>query len=1076
MRYLRTMGVAALIALLASSVALATASTTWFIDMNDNQVEEYRMGDLVALANQVRVLVADPDPGLPLWVRLEVPATGDFIERHALNVGTLADTFESQAPVALIPATPFPDTTDNLLEVNPDGFIVARFIDPTEPQDSSTAIARAIIGPVTLYEGAATLPNLRGAFESIDEDGAVEAARLGGVLAPVIAVDEDYDARNDEPDFPILLDIPDLTLFSTGFPSWTLIRSQTESVIAIEANRVTVDGFTITIDPAAGPTLGLPCITSLDGVAPDPAALDGTAILNNIIQLDPQTPSSTVNFAVPAPNTIIQGNQFNLGEGVTAADFDDSADGSLIDGNTVDYIGLADGATAFEFAVTLNQTVISNNTLTGFANGFVIPCIANDLVIMDNVLEGNNTGTGIWVSIYVGSADRLRVEGNEVSDCQIGIWASDLDDAVGWRFLDNNIHDCVAVGVHADTLGGVSDCVFDGNVIENNGDGLVVDVGLAGPVVDVNGLAIRNNRIEGNGVGGGLVGVGINAITQVGLSQGIDIRGNEFIDNEIGLDLDSGVPGEISNASVQYNLFDRNDTGILLVLPGHEIHHNDFTGHGLFAVDASGIGIFMPLGVKVDATNNWWGDPSGPLHTANPGGIGDPVTDHVLYDPWGAASQLASTISLSSPTFPAGTLGHVTISVTSDEMTGFQVGPIGSLTIDVQSVGVVTDVQGIFPYQVNAFDIDPVTGAVTFAVNLIPGEAPAAGPVVDIEVDGVGVDGDTTLVDIDVVDVFRNEFGDDLPRTVVPGQITLSAGGPAGLNGDTNGDGTVDITDARLAAEHAIGLVDLTVPNPPTWSAGAFDRADVAPPVGVVDITDARYIAEAAIGLRTLSIREPVGVQSALATASVELNVFGELVIGGSTTDLSDVQGTLFYDPEAVTITGVSGVNGFQVLAYAIDAVAGRVSFAAAKLSGGSISNGQILAFETNDDLSTTVLSLDVLRNGSGQDIPYDLLNAGPAGQVLEFGCSPNPVQDIHTTHFSVKASSPVDEIRVYIYDFSGQLMYDSGWGPNDLAWHVENDAGDVLANGVYYYRMEVLFVGADEPVVTGIGRVAVYR
>lgn len=35
-----------------------------------------------------------------------------------------------------------------------------------------------------------------------------------------------------------------------------------------------------------------------------------------------------------------------------------------------------------------------------------------------------------------------------------------------------------------------------------------------------------------------------------------------------------------------------------------------------------------------DATNNWWGDDSGPRHSSNPQGTGDRVTDNVLFDPW----------------------------------------------------------------------------------------------------------------------------------------------------------------------------------------------------------------------------------------------------------------------------------------------------------------------------------------------------------------------------------------------------------------------------------------------------------
>jgi len=39
----------------------------------------------------------------------------------------------------------------------------------------------------------------------------------------------------------------------------------------------------------------------------------------------------------------------------------------------------------------------------------------------------------------------------------------------------------------------------------------------------------------------------------------------------------------------------------------------------------------------LDATNNWWGSPTGPQHTGNPGATGNPVSDNVLYNPWAQA-------------------------------------------------------------------------------------------------------------------------------------------------------------------------------------------------------------------------------------------------------------------------------------------------------------------------------------------------------------------------------------------------------------------------------------------------------
>ncbi|MCK4597800.1 right-handed parallel beta-helix repeat-containing protein, partial [bacterium] len=58
----------------------------------------------------------------------------------------------------------------------------------------------------------------------------------------------------------------------------------------------------------------------------------------------------------------------------------------------------------------------------------------------------------------------------------------------------------------------------------------------------------------------------------------------------------------------------------------------------------------------IDATGNWWGDPTGPRDTSlgppsyNPNGLGDRVTDYVAYDPWWDATLPGlSTLILSDP-------------------------------------------------------------------------------------------------------------------------------------------------------------------------------------------------------------------------------------------------------------------------------------------------------------------------------------------------------------------------------------------------------------------------------------------
>jgi len=75
----------------------------------------------------------------------------------------------------------------------------------------------------------------------------------------------------------------------------------------------------------------------------------------------------------------------------------------------------------------------------------------------------------------------------------------------------------------------------------------------------------------------------------------------------------------------------------------------------------------------------------------------------------------------------------------------------------------------------------------------------------------------------------------------------------------------------------------------------------------------------------------------------------------------------------------------------------------------------------------------------------------------LAFGNYPNPVTDVHTTHFTVMGAMAafVDAIKVDIYDLSGKKVYSSGEiVGTSVDWHTDNDYGEYLANGVYLYKM----------------------
>ncbi len=86
----------------------------------------------------------------------------------------------------------------------------------------------------------------------------------------------------------------------------------------------------------------------------------------------------------------------------------------------------------------------------------------------------------------------------------------------------------------------------------------------------------------------------------------------------------------------------------------------------------------------------------------------------------------------------------------------------------------------------------------------------------------------------------------------------------------------------------------------------------------------------------------------------------------------------------------------------------------------------------------------------------------------------PNPVRDTNTAHFTFLGDASA--VRVQVMDLAGCVVFDSGVIPGtECLWHLENQAGDVVANGVYVYRLMVyddLGAVAD----TETGRISVLR
>ncbi|MCK4613746.1 MAG: right-handed parallel beta-helix repeat-containing protein, partial [Thermoplasmata archaeon] len=102
---------------------------------------------------------------------------------------------------------------------------------------------------------------------------------------------------------------------------------------------------------------------------------------------------------------------------------------------------------------------------------------------------------------------------------------------------------------------------------------------------------------------------------------------NNFSNNLHGIEI-----GSSSNNTIISNTISANDVGIYLKVSsqGNQANYNNIYNNSKYGIDAS-----ENNGCTINATNNYWGDTSGPHHPVNnTDGKGDNVTDYVDFNPW----------------------------------------------------------------------------------------------------------------------------------------------------------------------------------------------------------------------------------------------------------------------------------------------------------------------------------------------------------------------------------------------------------------------------------------------------------
>jgi nitrous oxidase accessory protein NosD len=290
--------------------------------------------------------------------------------------------------------------------------------------------------------------------------------------------------------------------------------------------------------------------------------------------------------------------------------------GVIIRNNIIKDHDLAGVLTANSASMLIeDNTIIDNGKATGFQRVGVYLYPHGETHIRRNIIK-NNFGDGIFARE---SNAGLLIEENEIENHNSSgvtlAW-----DEINVIIRDNQIFSCGAGTL--EEQGGIVIVQSRAEVITGNTVQHCNPYGIHWGWTPTSGSAPSQILIAGNIITNA-AGDGIFLFSQ---GPGGFISPDPFplepdvLDNQL---LDNGRAGIYISNFYYYS-------------PGNahpEIHGNDIVGNAQF-------GVFNGTAKEVDATGNWWGSSSGPFHPIlNPGGTGDPVSDHVLFNPWETIPQ-----------------------------------------------------------------------------------------------------------------------------------------------------------------------------------------------------------------------------------------------------------------------------------------------------------------------------------------------------------------------------------------------------------------------------------------------------
>ncbi len=322
--------------------------------------------------------------------------------------------------------------------------------------------------------------------------------------------------------------------------------------------------------------------------------------------------------ASSAENTILDGD--SLGRVIAITGGVDST--TIVRGFTIQngYIaGFGGGIYCFNSSPTIMDNIIYGNSVFGAAlGGGGIACRnGSSPTIVNNEIISNHATHGAGILAYMTSSPTIRgntIEYNEADSCGGGVLCdvSCSPTIAGNSVSFNNAQWGGGIFMWHGSSGSIDSNVVTGNVAQVVGGGIYCYIACS-PNMRYNTIqSNRSNYSSGDwGSGMRIAGNSSPIVTKC------------IISNNIG----SGVGLLDGSPAFDSCVISGNSThGFYAVNSPATIHYSEIYDNEYF-----GIANNSPSDT-IDATYNWWGDPSGPGGVGP--GTGDEVSYYVLYDPW----------------------------------------------------------------------------------------------------------------------------------------------------------------------------------------------------------------------------------------------------------------------------------------------------------------------------------------------------------------------------------------------------------------------------------------------------------